>query len=371
MGHFMARFQQSEGIIPVLDSNYISPISYGQRDLLDRPFSRDEIKLAVWDCGGDKALGPNGFSIKFFTFFWDLVDNDVINFVHEIFHTSLFPQGCNSSFIALIPKVSNAKIVFEFHPISLIGCQYKIIGKLLANRICVVIGDYVNLVLSAFIKVNGSPTDEFELHRGLRQGDPLSPFLFILAMEGLHAYTSKAESLGLFKGCFVGRDYLHISHLILLRCFFLVFGLRINIHKSLVIGIGVSDDEVSYMANIIGCKTSKLPLKYLGVPVGCNMSRSSNWNAIIQKFYSKLSFLKAHLLSVGGRLTLIRKLEAMRKSFFIGAKDLWALLAKWWELDVPVCGNFLDWKSWLDSVGISSNAHLYLDGMGGTLLLSI
>nr|GEZ44607.1 hypothetical protein [Tanacetum cinerariifolium] len=405
MGHFMARFQQSEGIIPVLDSNYISPISHGQRDLLERPFSRDEIKLAVWDCGGDKASGPDGFSFKFFTFFWDLVENDVVNFMHEFFHTSLFPQGCNSSFIALILKVANAKTVSEFRPINLIGCQYKIIGKLLANKIRVVIGHCVNPVHSAFIKVdfekafdsirwdyldlvleklgfgcrwrswikyclhsarssvlvNGSPTDDFELHRGLRQGDPLSHFLFILAMEGLHAYTSKAESLGLFKGCSVGRDNLHISHLMyaddvifigewswsnarnlisLLRCFFLISGLRINIHKSLVIGIGVSDDEVSYMENIIGCGTFKLPLKYLGVPVGCNMSRSSNWNAIIQKFYSKLSSWKARLLSVRGRLTLIRsvlnslliyylsiyqvpssvrkKLEAMRNSFFIG-----------------------------------------------------
>ncbi|GKA13749.1 putative RNA-directed DNA polymerase, eukaryota, reverse transcriptase zinc-binding domain protein [Tanacetum coccineum] len=367
---------------------------------MERPFSRDEIKLAVWDCGGDKAPGPDGFSFKFFTFFWDLVENDVVNFVYEFFHTSFFPQGCNSSFIALIPKVAKAKTVSDFRPISLIGCQYKIIGKLLANRIRVVIGDCVNPVQSAFIKgrnildgplilneviswyrnskkdlmvfkvdfekafdsirwdyldlvleklgfgcrwrsrikgclhsarssvlVNGSPTDEFELHRGLRQGDPLSPFLFILAMEGLHAYTSKVESLGLFKGCSVGRDNLHISHLMyaddvifigewswsnarnlisLLRCFFLVSGLYINIHKSLVIGIGVSDDEVSYMANIIGCGTSKLPLKYLGVPVGCNMSRSSNWNIIIQKFYSKLSSWKARLLSVGGRLTLIR-----------------------------------------------------------------
>nr|GEW73535.1 putative RNA-directed DNA polymerase, eukaryota, reverse transcriptase zinc-binding domain protein [Tanacetum cinerariifolium] len=401
VGHFMARFQQSEGIIPVLDSNYISPISYGQRNLLERPFSCDEIKFAVWDCGGEKAPGPDEISFKFFTFFWDLIENDVVNFVHEFFHTSLFPQGCNSSFIALILKVANTKTVSEFRPISLIGCQYKIIGKLLANRIRVVIGDCVNPVQSAFIKgsnildgplilneviswyrnskknlmvfkvdfekafdsirwdyldllleklgfgcrwrswikgcfhsarssvlVNGSPTDEFELHRGLRQGDPLSPFLFILAMEACLDVS------------FLFSDYVSIFiKAWLLVLVYRMMRLRINIHKSLVIGIGVSDDEVSYMANIIGCETSKLPLKYLGVPVGCNMSRSSNWNAIIQKFYLKLSSWNARLLSVGGRLTLIRyvlnslpiyylsiyqapssvrkKLEAMRNSFFI------------------------------------------------------
>ncbi|GKE62327.1 putative RNA-directed DNA polymerase, eukaryota, reverse transcriptase zinc-binding domain protein, partial [Tanacetum coccineum] len=63
------------------------------------------------------------------------------------------------------------------------------------------------------ILVNGSPTAEFDLHRVLRQGDPLSPFLFILAMEGLHALSCKAEVLGLFKGASFGRDNVIVSHL--------------------------------------------------------------------------------------------------------------------------------------------------------------
>ncbi|GJR46874.1 hypothetical protein Tco_1314977 [Tanacetum coccineum] len=117
----------------------------------------------------------------------------------------------------------------------------------------------------SFVLVNGSPTEEFELFRGLRQGDPMSPFLFILAMEGLHALTSKAEASGLFK-----------------------------------------DVEVSNMANIIGCEAANFPLKYLGVPVGCNMSKCSNWNVIIRKFSSKLCYWKARLLSIGGRLSLIK-----------------------------------------------------------------
>ncbi|GJS73381.1 RNA-directed DNA polymerase, eukaryota, reverse transcriptase zinc-binding domain protein [Tanacetum coccineum] len=126
----------------------------------------------------------------------------------------------------------------------------------------------------------------------------------------------------------------------MLRCFFLISGLQINIHKSSVLGVGVHEAEVTHMANIIGCGAAKFPLKYLGVPVGCNMARCLNWNAVLLKFSSKLSSWKARLLSVGGRLSLIRsvlgnlpiyymslypmpvairkKLESMRNKFFIG-----------------------------------------------------
>nr|GEU84369.1 RNA-directed DNA polymerase, eukaryota, reverse transcriptase zinc-binding domain protein [Tanacetum cinerariifolium] len=284
----------------------------------------------------------------------------------EFFRSNSFPKGCNSPFIALIPKVPNAKSVFDFR-IILIGCQYKIIGKLLANRLSILIGDCISPVQSAFIKgryildgplilnevlawyhqrknelmvlkvdfekafdslrwdlldvildklgfgskwhawirgclhnarsfvlINGSPTKELELFRGLRQGDPMSPFLFILAMEGLHALTRKAEVLGLFKGATIGRDNMCISHLMyaddviffgewswvnahtlisMLQCFFLISGLKINIQKSNVLGVGVTIEEVSQMANIIGCGASQFPLKYLGVPVGFNMPR--------------------------------------------------------------------------------------------------
>ncbi|GJY71446.1 hypothetical protein Tco_0475149 [Tanacetum coccineum] len=78
------------------------------------------------------------------------------------------------------------------------------------------------------------------------------------------------------------------------------------VHKESGNGIGVSDDEVSSMASVIGCEAAKFPFKYLGVPVGCNMSRCSYWNDILQKFVTKLSAWKARMLSVGGRLSLIK-----------------------------------------------------------------
>nr|GEY10811.1 RNA-directed DNA polymerase, eukaryota, reverse transcriptase zinc-binding domain protein [Tanacetum cinerariifolium] len=53
------------------------------------------------------------------------------------------------------------------------------------------------------------------------------------------------------------------------------------------------------------------------------------------------------------------------------AKDLWALMARWWELDIPICSNFMEWCSWIDSPHLSSKAKLVLKGVGGSLLWSI
>nr|GEX34076.1 RNA-directed DNA polymerase, eukaryota, reverse transcriptase zinc-binding domain protein [Tanacetum cinerariifolium] len=183
------------------------------------------------------------------------------------------PHGANSSFFTLIPKVNNPTCITDFHPISLIGIHYKIIAKILTNRLAKVIDKIINkeqstfivgrpildgpLILTeiiewykirkkkllifkvdfekafdsiswkfldhnlvkfgfgqkwcswikaclissrALILLNGSPTSEFFINRGLRQGDPLSPFLFILIMEGFHNALADAVTKGLISG---------------------------------------------------------------------------------------------------------------------------------------------------------------------------
>nr|GEY10064.1 RNA-directed DNA polymerase, eukaryota, reverse transcriptase zinc-binding domain protein [Tanacetum cinerariifolium] len=120
----------------------------------------------------------------------------------------------------------------------------------------------------SYVLINGSPTFEFEIFRGLRQGDPLSPFLFILAMEGLHAITCKSVDMGIFRDISIGQGNMNISHLIYAE-------------DVIFLGVCISNEDVSVMAKVIGCGVANLLLKYLGVPIGCNMSRSSKWNAII------------------------------------------------------------------------------------------
>lgn len=72
------------------------------------------------------------------------MEDDVVNLVMDFSRYAYFPKGCNPSFIALIPKVNDPRMVSDFRPISLIGCQYKIIGKPLANRLSLVIGRYIS-----------------------------------------------------------------------------------------------------------------------------------------------------------------------------------------------------------------------------------
>ncbi|GJZ37651.1 RNA-directed DNA polymerase, eukaryota, reverse transcriptase zinc-binding domain protein [Tanacetum coccineum] len=181
--------------------------------------------------------------------------------------------------------------------------------------------------LRASILINGSPTSEFSIKRGLRQGDPLSLFLFILVMEGLHNAFEEAVGNGLITGVNIKNSTINVSHLFyaddviittdwnakdmdniirVLHVFYLASGLKINIHKSNIYGIGVNKDEVLSMASNAGCIAGDIPFNYLGLPIGSNMKSIASWKTLVDRFHMRLSSWKANLLSIGGRLTLIK-----------------------------------------------------------------
>ncbi|GJU86077.1 ribonuclease H-like domain-containing protein [Tanacetum coccineum] len=127
-------------------------LSFEDSCSLDLPIAVQEIKDAIWDCGGDKAPGPDRFSFKFLKAHWDIVSSDIIAYIREFESSSFIPKGRNSSFITLIPKCDDPLVLNDYRPISLIGCQYKIIAKILANRLGKVIASVVSDVQMAFIK---------------------------------------------------------------------------------------------------------------------------------------------------------------------------------------------------------------------------
>ncbi|GJW41611.1 RNA-directed DNA polymerase, eukaryota, reverse transcriptase zinc-binding domain protein [Tanacetum coccineum] len=121
------------------------------RDYLERLVTLEEIKEAIWDCGSSKAPGPDGFSFTFVKNYWDIIQKDMFDFINSFFVSSEVPHGASSSFFTLIPKVNNPTFIIDFYPISLIGAHYKIIAKILANRLAKVIDKIVRKEQSAFI----------------------------------------------------------------------------------------------------------------------------------------------------------------------------------------------------------------------------
>ncbi|GKD70938.1 hypothetical protein Tco_1325028, partial [Tanacetum coccineum] len=143
LSYFASRFNKPSDYCLHIDLDFPNKLSLEQQMVLKIVVTREEIKKAVWDCGVDKSPGPNGFTFGFYRRYWTFLENDVVEAVLYFFNHGQFPKGSNSSFITLIPKTQEAKMMKDFRPITLIGSLYKIIAKILANRMVVVLEDLV------------------------------------------------------------------------------------------------------------------------------------------------------------------------------------------------------------------------------------
>jgi hypothetical protein len=195
------------------------------------------------------------------------------------------------------------------------------------------------MTASASVLVNGCPTDEFRFERGLRQGDPLSPFLFLLAAEGLNILMSAMVSNGSFTPYTVdAQNSVAISHLQFaddtllvgvkswanvraLRAVLILFerisGLKVNFHKSMLFGVNVNDSWLHEAASVMRCKHGCLPFTYLGLPIGGNPRRIQFWLPLIEKIRKRLSGWKCKNLSIGGRLILLKSVLSSIPVYFL------------------------------------------------------
>jgi len=82
--------------------------------MLVAPFQEEEVRQAIWDCGSEKCLGPDGLNFKFIKKFWQLCKPDILRFLDEFHANGVFPRGCNASFLALIPKVSGPHLLNDY-----------------------------------------------------------------------------------------------------------------------------------------------------------------------------------------------------------------------------------------------------------------
>ena len=110
-----------------------------ERVWFERKFEREEILQVVSELEGDKAPSPDGFTMAFYHHCWRVVEKDVLVVFEEFFQHCKFEKPLNATFIALIPKKNDASNIRDFRPISLVGSMYKILSKVLANRMRVVL----------------------------------------------------------------------------------------------------------------------------------------------------------------------------------------------------------------------------------------
>lgn len=270
-----------EGMIPQV-------LNQDENDKLIKIPDPEEIINTLNQMPDLKTPGPDGLPRLFYSHYWSTMGRLFIETVQKFFQTGFLLKELNNTFITLIPKNMGANSFNDFRPISLSNVIYKVISKILANRLkprlekivspnqtAFMEGRWINengllaqeiiqvmrnsrarrgwvgikidfakafdriewpfilLILknmgfhhtfinwihqcisttSLSVLINGTPKGFFKPSRGLRQGDPLSPYLFILGMEVLSRMLYRAENENLIKGVKIGRNGPPISHL--------------------------------------------------------------------------------------------------------------------------------------------------------------
>jgi hypothetical protein len=137
---------------PRLDGILFPCLSVVGNMLLSCPFSQEEIDQVVVECDGNKSPDPDEFNFAFIKAFWYLMKGDVKLMFDQFFVNASLPKSFSSFFVALIPKVKSPFGLNEFRLISLLGCLYKLVAKVLAARLARVRNSIVASTQSAFLK---------------------------------------------------------------------------------------------------------------------------------------------------------------------------------------------------------------------------
>ncbi|XP_010431573.1 PREDICTED: uncharacterized protein LOC104715904 [Camelina sativa] len=380
--------------------------------ILNAPYSPEEIKKATFSLPRNKAPGPDGYCVEFFTAQWETVGSSAIEAVTEFFRSGKMLKQWNATIITLIPKTPNAQRVGEFRPIACCNTLYKIVSKLLANRLKRVIPDLVSNSQSAFIPgrllvenvllatelvqgynqknisqrgmlkvdlkkafdsviwefiintlkamefpahfislikqcistasfsicINGELCGHFTGSKGLRQGDSISPYLFVLVMEVFSQMLRKAYNNSLI-GAHANTSNPQVTHLAfaddimvffdgklnslsnitgVLHEFSAASGLHMNKSKTDLYLAGVTQVETSLMASL-GFNIGSLQVRYLGLPLMHRKLRLSEYRPLLDALTKRFSSWAARALSYAGRLQLLSSVIHGTLNFWMSA----------------------------------------------------
>ena len=395
--------EQSSEVPEPLLRDYFPDISAMDREKLSRPFSPCEVFAALQDMQPFKAPGPDGFQQVFYQRFWNLVQPSVTQLVGDVLAGRAFPEGLNDAFLVLIPKVESPSRPNQFRPIGLCNIVYKLVTKVIVNRIKPILSSLIsptqcsfvpkrqitdnviivqemlhsmrykqgkrgymmikidfekaydrlrwsfirdtllelrlpqlmvdvvmNCIESAKLSVlwNGEPMETFQPSRGIRQGDPLSPYLYVLCMERLTHLIEREVQLGGWKPVRASRNGPQISTLafvddlilfgeasvdqaeIMMKClatFCGASGSKVSVDKSKkIFSANTHIDIQDAVSRSMGMEVTMDLGKYLGVPTINGRTSKREYQFLVDKINDKLSGWKTKTLSLAGRATLVQ-----------------------------------------------------------------
>ncbi|XP_043720986.1 uncharacterized protein LOC122668491 [Telopea speciosissima] len=344
-----------------------------------------EVKEAVFSLSSDSALGPDGFIGYFFTACWDLIGDGVCATVKDFFAGGFVPRSYTLPNLVLIPKKENSEEVVQDLNRKTRGGN--VILKLdMAKAYDRMEWSFLYLVLAQFgfadawidlikkivencwfsVVWGGAPMGYFKSTCGLRQGDPLSLALFILAEEVLNRGLRKLFEEGRAAYFHLPRGCLGISHSLFAdNTIIFTKGLKSSLKKILGF-IGRYEDFSGQMVNrqkscyIMSHKTSEararmvggisgfsrrtLPIIYLGVPIFTRRARAAFFDELLGKIRNKIMGWQGRLLSSRGCLTLLRHVLASMPIHLIALVDLPKTVIRSFN---GICADFLcrnlDW----------------------------
>ncbi|KAJ0961246.1 hypothetical protein J5N97_000792 [Dioscorea zingiberensis] len=127
-------------------------LSTDQQENLIKPVSKHEIFKAMSSMANGKSPRPNGLNVEFLKYFWHTIGDSITQSIQHFFNIGHMPSSWNRTHICLIPKKKNPKTVTDFRPISLCNTNYKIITKIMSNRLKQILPDIIGIEQTAFVQ---------------------------------------------------------------------------------------------------------------------------------------------------------------------------------------------------------------------------
>lgn len=149
--HFQKLYTELTTCWPRLDDLTFNSLDERESNQLEMNFIENELLDCLWECDGDKAPGPDGFNIKFIQSFWEIVKGDIIDFLKDFHEHETFVRSLNSAFLVMICKKTCPECIDDYQPISLIGCIYELLYKVLAKRLSKVLNQLIGNYQNAFV----------------------------------------------------------------------------------------------------------------------------------------------------------------------------------------------------------------------------